>query len=481
MISVLLNRNQLYLLFIFIAILATRLASSIYYIEDIDSLRFALSLYEYDILNLQPHFPGYPIFCFVAKIFYYFSGNMGISFSAIGALSTFFIIYFSLQLANTDIKSPEGLFMAFIIFFNPMVWILSNRYMPDLMGFAIALAVLYYFIFPDGNKNHLSIGYILAGLLCGTRLSYFPLVLIPFIKNLQEGNALKKLNYFIIGIVAWLIPMISIEGFTNLINSAKKQTVGHFMDFGGTAITENNWIDRLLNVIESIWSDGLGGYWIARSWQTMFFSAFLLMLIAIGLYTIITNWKYEKYLRRTIRCIILYFFWILLFQNVIYKSRHVLPILLILFIILTIGIEFIINRKSKTLNIIAIIFSISLIQITGNLVMDHKKPVAISQLKDNINSNYTTIISTQLINYYLESHQIKSRFINTNNEFQINDYIENSFDENTLLIGNFSSIFEKRFNVKKEETYYHNPYVNRMWSKIETFSLSLKSNPISDD
>jgi hypothetical protein len=113
--------------------------------------------------------------------------------------------------------------------------------------------------------------------------------------------------------------------------------------------------------------------------------------------------------------------------------------------------------------------------------MDHKKPVAISQLKDNINSNYTTIISTQLINYYLESHQIKSRFINTNNEFQINDYIENSFDENTLLIGNFSSIFEKRFNVKKEETYYHNPYVNRMWSKIETFSLSLKSNPISDD
>ncbi|MED5247783.1 MAG: hypothetical protein VX887_00505, partial [Candidatus Neomarinimicrobiota bacterium] len=310
MISVLLNRNQLYLLFIFIAILATRLASSIYYIEDIDSLRFALSLYEYDILNLQPHFPGYPIFCFVAKIFYYFSGNMGISFSAIGALSTFFIIYFSLQLANTDIKSPEGLFMAFIIFFNPMVWILSNRYMPDLMGFAIALAVLYYFIFPHGNKNHLSIGYILAGLLCGTRLSYFPLVLIPFIKNLQEGNALKKLNYFIIGIVAWLIPMISIEGFTNLINSAKKQTVGHFMDFGGTAITENNWIDRLLNVIESIWSDGLGGYWIARSWQTMFFSAFLLMLIAIGLYTIITNWKYEKYLRRTIRCIILYFFWI---------------------------------------------------------------------------------------------------------------------------------------------------------------------------
>jgi hypothetical protein len=43
--------------------------------------------------------------------------SMGISFSIIGSISTFAIIYFSLHLGNTEIKSPEGAFMSFVIFF----------------------------------------------------------------------------------------------------------------------------------------------------------------------------------------------------------------------------------------------------------------------------------------------------------------------------------------------------------------------------
>ena len=73
---------------------------------------------------------------------------------------------------------------------------------------------------------------------------------------------------------------IEVDGsadFESLIVSAKKQTVGHFTEFGGTAITENNWANRLLYTIESIWSDGLGGYWVQRSWQTLFFSFFLII------------------------------------------------------------------------------------------------------------------------------------------------------------------------------------------------------------
>ena len=475
MISVLLNRNQLTLLVIFFACILSRLLSSIYYIEDIDSLRFALSLYEYSILNLQPHFPGYPVFCFIVKSIYFFTANMGAAFSLVGGISTFVIVYFCLFLANTDIKSTEGAFLAFIIFFNPMLWIMGNRYMPDLMGFAIALSVLYIFILPYSDKNRSLFGYFLSGLLCGTRLSYMPLITIPFIKNLQEGNAIKKISFFILGLSIWLLPLIFVEGFNNLITSAKKQTIGHFTDFGGTAITDTDWTSRFFYFTESIWADGLGGYWLGRSWQTAFFSIFLLSLFAIGIYTIIKNWKHEKYLRRIVRSVALYFVWILVFQNVIYKSRHVLPILLIFFIILSIGLEFIINKKSKTLNVIAFIFCISLVQITGNLVLDHKKPTAVSQLKDDIllNNNYSTIISTPLINYYLESHQVKSRFINATSQQQVDNFLENSFDENVLIVGNYTAFFKEKYSVKREKIFYHNPYINRMWAKIETFSLQL--------
>ena len=190
--SVILNKNQIYLLIVLFACFISRMASTIYYIEDIDSLRFALSLYDYSLENLQPHFPGYPVFCFFAKILYLIMPSMGISFSIIGAISTFVIIYFSLRLGNTEIKSPEGAFMSIIIFFNPMIWLMGNRYMPDLMGLALVSAILCFFILPQSRKGNLFAGFFLTGILLGTRLSYFPLVLIPFLKICKKVSVLKK-------------------------------------------------------------------------------------------------------------------------------------------------------------------------------------------------------------------------------------------------------------------------------------------------
>ena len=58
-----LNKKQTYFI-LFMICIVSRIFTSIYYIEDIDSLRFALSLKEFDITRLQPHFPGYAVFYF---------------------------------------------------------------------------------------------------------------------------------------------------------------------------------------------------------------------------------------------------------------------------------------------------------------------------------------------------------------------------------------------------------------------------------
>ena len=69
-------------LFIFlICCLFSRVLTTIYYIEDTDSLRFALSINDYDLTKLQPHFPGYPIYCFLAKVLYSFLNSFAVSFS----------------------------------------------------------------------------------------------------------------------------------------------------------------------------------------------------------------------------------------------------------------------------------------------------------------------------------------------------------------------------------------------------------------
>ena len=148
------KQNHNYLVILLFVCIFSRIATSIYYIEDIDSLRFALSIQDYDILSLQPHFPGYPIFCFIAKILHSIIGNMGVSFSIIGGFSIFTIIYFLLRIFNANLISYEGQYIALIIFCNPLFWIMSNRYMPDLMGLSIALSALYYLIYANQQGRH---------------------------------------------------------------------------------------------------------------------------------------------------------------------------------------------------------------------------------------------------------------------------------------------------------------------------------------
>ena len=131
-------------LFLLFTCILSRIFTAIYYVEDIDSLRFALSMQEYSLVKLQPHFPGYPVFIFFAKILYLLTGNMGISFSIIGSISLFVIIYYSIKLCNIRGVSPTGTFLSLLLFFNPLIWLMSNRYMPDLMGLGIAVMSLYY-------------------------------------------------------------------------------------------------------------------------------------------------------------------------------------------------------------------------------------------------------------------------------------------------------------------------------------------------
>ena len=110
-------------------------------------------------------------------------------------------------------------------------------------------------------------------------------------------------------------------------------TLGHFYDYGGSIITDNDLNKRVIRLIESIWSDGMAGYWIGRSWKTLIISFFLILLLLIGLYETIKNIKFEKSLKLIFLCTLLYMLWIFLFQNIIYKSRHILPILLFIFLI----------------------------------------------------------------------------------------------------------------------------------------------------
>ena len=467
------KKRNLFLILLIICIIS-RIATGIYYIEDIDSLRFALSIKEYDVAKLQPHFPGYPIFCLCVKALYFFVGSLGLSFSIIGGISLFIIIYFSLQLFQVQLNSHSGIFFASIIFFNPLFWLMSNRYMPDLMGLSISIMVLYFLTIKSNESKVLILGFILAGILVGTRLSYIPLLFLPLIIHLLKSNRNYHLLFsFTVGCLVWLVPLVWLTGLSDLYHAAIKQTMGHFSDFGGTIITEGMWGERIISVIRSVWADGLGGYWFERSSQTLFVSVPMVYFLYHGMNKKIV-YDMDKNTAIIIGSFLIYLVWILLFQNVIYKSRHVLPLIIICIFLINKGIQTL-RDKDQIFPIVTVLFFLGLINITSVLVKQHMKPNAISSLKDQlINKNEKeTIASIPLINYYLKYHGLKNQFIDIENENDVKK-IKLLDDEKLILIGNFKESFHDDYRVEDRTDFYHNPYVNRMWSEISMYSVGKK-------
>ena len=464
------NSQQLwYLLFLFCVL--TRIITSIHYIEDIDSLRFAYSIVdEYNILKLQPHFPGYAVFCFIANILYAIVGNMGLTFSIIGGISTFVIIYYSLKLLEIRLNSKIGLFTTLFIFFNPMFWLMSNRYMPDFMGLSVLIAS-FYFLCQKNNKEIL-IGCFGIGLLAGIRISYMPILLIPIIiVFINSNNKLLVFSTISFGIIIWFLPMILMTGLENLYNMALKHTSGHFTEYGGTIITETNWIIRLQYFFHTLWSDGLGGYWINRSPITALLSILLFPLIILFIKNIKSIIIDNSNIRILFLSIIVYIIWILLFQNIIYKSRHIMPLVLLLLILFSIIFKnhFLIYNNIKYIYMLSIIIITSYISI--NLSLQHKEPTAIKKVSQFLSEKEKPmlIISIPLINYYLKSQNINAQYIAIENNIKKVSLDSLADNKAVFVIGNFS---EKIIGLSAEldTTFYHNPYVNRMWSDINVYS-----------
>lgn len=476
---------------VFIGCIASRLLSTIYYIEDLDSLRFALSMVDYDVTKLQPHFPAYPVFCWIAKLIYNVIRRYALAFSLIGGLSTFLAIFFTLKIAKINSTTLLGKITIFLIFMNPLLWLMSNRYMPDVMGIACLLASLYFTTKQKENEKEISsnfynsIGFFLAGILIGIRLSYFPLLLPALLVRLKDPGRLKYVIMGISGILVWLIPLLWITGWNTLIAAAHTQSQGHFSNFGGTVSTHPQLWMRLTKTLESIWADGFGLYWQGRHFVTACTASVLTGIVVIANWQMLKKQVIKKYFRDKIPFLnpifigcVIYFVWIFLAQNVIHKSRHVLPLLPFLALSIALVCNQIIGTlttgKEKGLRYafvwgIVTIFFLCYSYVTLHTVIQHKKPTAIAQIheylyaKQHEQTDKLHVVSVPLIKYYLASQAVEAVYIPIKNEADLAqlDKLESGF----VVIG---SPLPNRVP-KVEKVFYHNPYVNRMWPELPLF------------
>ncbi|RKU20462.1 hypothetical protein C6501_00060 [Candidatus Poribacteria bacterium] len=474
---------------VFVGCIGSRLLSTIYYIEDLDSLRFALSMVDYDVAKLQPHFPAYPVFCFVAKLFYTLIRRYALAFSLLGGLSTFFIIFFALKIAKIQSVTTLGKIAIFVIFMTPLLWLMSNRYMPDAMGVACLLASLYFIMAQaESGRNTLlcrnTIGFFFAGILLGIRLSYLPLLVPALLMRLKHTNRLKFIGAGAIGILIWLIPLLWITGLNTLITAAQTQSHGHFSDFGGTVSTNPELWMRFTKTFESIFADGFGLYWLGRHLITACTTLILLGIIIVANWQTVKRWFVRKqfggkslFLNPIFLGCVLYFVWIFFAQNVIHKSRHVLPLLPFLALGIAFSCHRIIALQGTALNRkqgkigwgIVIIFFLCYSYVTLHTVVQHTKPTAIAQIhkylhhKQNEQGKKLNIVSVPLIKYYLVSQGVEANYIPIKSEADLAQLDE--LETGIVAIG---GPLPNRIP-KVEKIFFHNPYVNRMWPELSLF------------
>jgi hypothetical protein len=305
---------------LFLLIVAPRLVFFSPQIDSWDAVDFALGLHSFDLTLYQPHFPGYPVLLFFAKLL----SLLGLSDATALALPGTLGLGASLIFLRRALDSLQynGAAIALLLSSLPIVMLFSGRPMSDALGLSFLLSALAAGLV--GRWWWLG---LLLALSLGVRLSYAPLALsVFFILWLdKKPGALRALSLgFLLGVFAWGAPLVLLQGFTSLWQEGLRFVAGHFTRWGGAVDENTNWASRSWQLLWNFWAYGMGGLWPRDGlsfWRGIASLSSIACLAALGL-------ALRDRRARWIFAVLFvpYGLWVCLGQNP-ESPRHMLPLL----------------------------------------------------------------------------------------------------------------------------------------------------------
>lgn len=271
---------------------------------DVDGVNFARALVHFDPLHQSPHLPGYPVYVAATKLFALFGSAQiqalvlpaAVSFVA-GALLLFAGLA---RRAGDDV----ALGATAVVALAPGAVLVGAWPGSDGLGFSILLAAAG--LIAGWPERTLGAG-LLLGLLLGTRLSWWPLVgsaffLSPNPRRLAAGAGAAT--------GAWLLGLFLFASPAALATGAGTFAKGHFLEWGGTAVTSEG---RLPAAWHNLVELQLGGPALA---------------LAAGALAVVGLAKTERgpWTALPLAIALPYVAWVLLAQN-LDKARHLVPLL----------------------------------------------------------------------------------------------------------------------------------------------------------
>ncbi|MEN4018321.1 MAG: glycosyltransferase family 39 protein [Methanobacterium sp.] len=212
------NRDILITVFLSILIVITRIPFVSKYLYEWDSVNYALGFENFNILNHQPHPPGYIFYVGLGKwlntIFNDPNTTM-IFISILFSILTLVLIYF---LAKEMFSRQIAIISSLLLVFNPLFWYYGEiaTIYPSEAFFASLIAFLSYSVF-KGKEKYFYPSVLALGLAGGFRqdivVFMFPLWLFClFYNNREPVRFIKALLVLIPSVLVWFIPTILFSG-----------------------------------------------------------------------------------------------------------------------------------------------------------------------------------------------------------------------------------------------------------------------------
>ncbi|WP_337099726.1 hypothetical protein [Paenibacillus sp. YIM B09110] len=313
------------------------------FVRSWDEVDFVLAVDRFDLLAMQPHFPGYPYFIAGAKLLHtWMSDPVKSLINWNAALACSSAIPIAL-LARRYISGITAIWVSVAVQTMPYLWLMGSRPMSECAG----IAVLWWFLWsirmaadrPESNLR-LGVAIVSFSLLMGIRVSYFPfglaLLLLLVYQYRSEANrriGLRRLSLALIAAAGaqmiWIGGLAmsegTLEGFWNL---SMAFVAGHFSEWGGGVASAQ--VPFGTRVVTLVYDHLIREVLLSRSVVLGAIYGCLIALTGCGIWrlgsnrrrSVVDGLKHHEWLLIVLAA---YGGWVLLGQN-IEKPRHIAPI-----------------------------------------------------------------------------------------------------------------------------------------------------------
>ena len=358
------RRDRLALLGLGLAALSARLAYRIDHDEELDSLRFRLAVERFNVAEIRPHAPFYPVFIALAKVVAWLGASprhaLGIVVAASGAAQVVLTALLAFEVLGRRAAWIAGA----LALASPFLWLSSEKLLSDVPGAACTAASLWLLArarrLPERAAALRTSALILLGIGLGVRLSYFPFALVALVVVARaEGGRvayLSRARDLAVGVVPWLVPLVILAGSRPLVVALLGQGQGHFTRWGGSALTVTSPGARLHGVVWGLWANVLGGAWIDAPRARVLGAPILVILLVVAARR--ASFAALRKQPELVLGAIAYFVWATLGQNTAYKPRHWLPLAPLLILALAAGADSLAARARASLAITALLIEV---------------------------------------------------------------------------------------------------------------------------